>query len=297
MNTVPVRREGFAGQHLIVVPAPVRQSAGSHPLMRGLFVTDAGYFPKAAGHRVERPQGAATHLLIACLHGCGWARGETRTVALAAGDVVWLPADAPHAYGADENAPWTIVWAHFRGDEVDAWRNLLGWAARGPLGLTQFGADQIIALGLDRVYAQLETGYSLPHLLGAGAALRATFCNMLEAAAASGSVRTAAERTAAVREEICATPARSRRLEELATAAGLSIPHFCTLFRQQTGYAPIDFLIRQRIRLACRQLDTTNETIAVIGANVGFVDPYYFSRCFHRIMGCSPRGYRKTIKG
>ncbi len=110
-------------------------------------------------------------------------------------------------------------------------------------------------------------------------------------------MRNATERTASVRDEITANPARTYRLEELSNAAGLSIPHFCTLFRKLTGYAPIDFHIRQRIRRACRLLDTTQGTVASIAAEVGFEDPYYFSRCFHRIMGVAPRTYRKAVKG
>jgi transcriptional regulator GlxA family with amidase domain len=68
------------------------------------------------------------------------------------------------------------------------------------------------------------------------------------------------------------------------------------LFKQQTGYAPIDFLIRQRIRKACQLLDTTDASVAAIAEKVGFEDPYYFSRCFHRIMGSSPRTYRQSVK-
>lgn len=39
--------EGFAGQHLVVVPKPVRDEAKRHPLLRSLLVTDAGCFPQA----------------------------------------------------------------------------------------------------------------------------------------------------------------------------------------------------------------------------------------------------------
>lgn len=297
MIAVPIRREGFAGQHLIVVPTPVRQAATKHPLLRGLIVTDAGYFPAATGHRVERPQGASTHLLILCLQGRGWARTDGRTMQLAAGDALWLPAEKPHAYGADKKMPWTIVWAHFRGDEVPFWQEQLGWANHSSMSSTRFDADRVKALGLDQVYARLESGYSHQHLLSASTALRATFCKMLDLAIGSGSIRTAAERTAAVRETIIAAPQRRIWLSELAIAAGLSVPQFSLLFRRQTGFAPIDFLIRQRVRLACRLLDTTQKAISEIAEEAGFNDPYYFSRSFHRIMGLSPRAYRKAVKG
>jgi transcriptional regulator GlxA family with amidase domain len=100
-----------------------------------------------------------------------------------------------------------------------------------------------------------------------------------------------------VREHLRENLAQSHRLEELAAAAGLSVPHFCALFRRQTGYAPIDFLIRQRIQRACKLLDTTDKSIAMIATEVGYDDAYYFTRCFRRIVGSPPRAYRKIPKG
>lgn len=281
---------------MIVLPDPVRRVAAVHPLLRSLFVTDAGYFPRATGHRVERPLGSSTHLLIACLQGRGWVRGAERVEVVGAGDVVWLAADRAHSYGADEQQPWTIVWAHFGGEELPHWRSELGWATREPLATTHVSADRIPELGLDQVYDFLEHGYSVQHLLEASAALRATFCALLRLGKGTGAARSAAERITRVRDQIVRTPARAYRLPELAAAAGLSVPHFSLLFRQQTGYAPIDFLIRQRIRAACRLLDTTHASVAMVAAEVGFADPYYFSRCFRRVMACSPLAYRKTVK-
>lgn len=297
MPLTRVRREGFTGQHLIVVPAPVRKAAAQHPILKGLVVTDAGYFPSAEGHRVERPQGASTHLIILCLQGSGWVRSGGKTTPVQAGEIIWLPANAPHAYGASDTEPWKILWAHFLGAEVPAWQAELGWAARNPFGQFHFGPERLSTLGLDKVYAILESGYSIPHLLSASTALRSVFCAALELMNSAGAARTADERTAAVREEISAAPARPYRLEQLATAAGLSVPHFCLLFRRQTGYAPIDFVIRQRIRTACRLLDMTQAAVAAIASEAGFADPYYFSRCFHRVMGQSPRAYRQRVKG
>lgn len=297
MTPVPVRRDGFAGQHFVVVPAPVRKIASKHLLLRGLLVTDAGYFPSAAGHRVERPVGATTHILIICLQGFGWVRAADREVTVRSGECVWLPADVAHAYGAADEKPWTIVYAHFTGEEVPAWRKELDWPTKSPFAVQRFSDVAGSTLGLDRVYAVLETGYSISHLLAASALLRSVFCASLEAMKSIGSASTAAERTAYVREEIVNSPARPYRLQELAANAGLSVPHFCLLFRKQSGYAPIDFLIRERVRRACRLLDTTDRAVAAIATESGFEDPYYFSRCFRRVMGTSPREYRKAIKG
>jgi len=296
MSKTKARRHGFNDQHMVVVPDPIRRAAVAHPLLRNLLVTDAGYFPKAAGHRVERPQGSATHLLIACLQGAGWVRASGGMQTVSSGDVVWLASDQPHSYGADGDDPWTIVWAHFTGEELPRWRAELGWAQKDPIGSTHVFADRIPELGLDQVYNHLEHGYSDLHLLEAGTALRSTFCALLRLGQSTVAARSTAERIERVREQLVRAPARPHRLPELAASAGLSVPHFSLLFRKHTGYAPIDFLIRQRVRIACRLLDTTDEGIAKIASDVGFADPYYFSRLFHRIMGSPPKTYRLRIK-
>jgi AraC-like DNA-binding protein len=261
------------------------------------MVTDAGHFPHAAGHRVERPQGVATHLLIACLSGSGWIRTGGANLAMRPGQLAWLPAHLGHAYGSSEDSPWTISWAHFSGEEVAAWQTQLGWAAADPVMLGRLPPDRMSDLRLERVYDWLEHGYSLPQLFGAAAALRATFCAAIQLAQFGGPIRSAAERVAAVLDRMRAAPAVAYRLQELAAAAHLSIPHFSELFRRQTGYAPIDYLIRQRIRQACQLLDTTLAPIGIIAADVGYADPYYFTRAFRQVMGLSPRAYRQVVKG
>lgn len=296
MKSVAAEREGFPGQHLVVLPFPLREKAIRHPLLKALLVTDAGYFPDAGGHEIERPIGAKTHLLIACLKGQGWFRGSDRMQKVNPGDVVWLSADTPHAYGASRENPWTIAWVHFAGSEALEWRRQLDWAGSQGVYATRLAADRIAELGLHRIYGSLEEGYSFAQLLTASTALRSAFCVLLQKVAHAEGTRSAGERTVSVRDMIVDDSARKFRLEELAAGASLSVPHFCLLFRKLTGYAPIDFVIRQRIRCACQRLDSTDESIATIASETGFEDPYYFSRCFSRVMGCSPRAYRSTEK-
>ena len=48
---------------------------------------------------------------------------------------------------------------------------------------------------------------------------------------------------------------------------------------------------------ACLLLDTTDMKINQICYKIGIEDTYYFSRLFSKIMGMSPREYRKSKKG
>src|SRR5258708_6052849 len=86
-------------------------------------------------------------------------------------------------------------------------------------------------------------------------------------------------------------------LSEMAEHSGLSISHFSFLFKQQTGYSPIDYFIHLKMQRACSLLSLTQKTIREIANEVGYDDPYYFSRVFKRVIRLSPRHYRESPAG
>lgn len=235
--------------------------------------------------------------MIVCLRGRGWVKSSSRERAIRAGDLIWLRAHKPHSYGANREDPWTIGWVHFTGEEADAWRKFVGFENEPVSILSDASAEGIAALKIEQIYLILESGYAIPDLINASLMLRNALSLAAHAIRTGGPTRSAAERISAVRDHLRESFTQPHRLDALATAAGVSVPHFCTLFRRLTGYAPIDFLIRQRIQAACRLLDTTDQSIAAVATEVGYEDPYYFARCFRRVTGSSPRAYRQITKG
>lgn len=282
---------------MLVLPGPLCAEARLHPLLSGICVTDAGYFPNAGNHQVERPNGAATTLAILCLDGVGWVRGEHGTRRISAGDFVWLTAHEAHAYGAGERDPWTILWAHFAGTEVDAWESLLGVKGPERPAVLELPDDRLDEIALDQVFAAMERGFSVRHLVAAAAALRHSLSTVAQLGRDHRDPRSAEERVALSADTLRRDWQRPHRLGELATAAKVSVAHYSVLFRRQTGFSPIDFLIRLRIGHACRLLDTSALSISAVGESAGYENPYYFARCFRRVMGCSPRAYRRVPKG
>lgn len=297
MKKVYLRPHGFPGQHMLVLPPPVRDAAARDPLLRGLLATDAGYFPAAAGHRVRRPQGTTTDLVIVCQQGRGWVEFDGERRAIRSGELVWLRAGSEHAYGARGVEPWTITWAHFQGEEVPAWRARFGIDRRAAGRIQSLPSDRLDEIGLARVYSALERGYAVRDLVEAAAALRLALSVAARLLATGVGQRTARERVAASVADLRRNWTQPRRLGELAAAASVSPGHYSALFRELTGFAPIDYLIRIRVQHACRLLDTTHASVAAVAAEAGYDDAYYFTRCFRRVMGCSPRAYRRIPKG
>ena len=86
-------------------------------------------------------------------------------------------------------------------------------------------------------------------------------------------------------------------IEKLAAHSGLSVPYYSKLFRKQTNQSPMAYFIQLKIRRACELLDQTGSTVREIAAELGYDDPYYFSRIFKKVQGCSPAAYRNATKG
>lgn len=293
MNQVlQTKTHGFSKQRMVVVPSPVWKRFEKHPLLNGLRVTDAGFFPKASGHLVYRAKGTETEILIACLAGEGVVQINEESFSVRPGDLVWIPSRMAHRYASSSQNPWSILWVHFTGPELEAWHLMIFDKASEPI--CQIPANRIAELSLDHIHATLEKGYSLLNLVEASNALRYSLCVLARLCHRSGSTLTARSRVVASIEKLRKSCKLTLRIDELAAQAGVSVSHYSAIFKKETGFSPIDFLLRHRIQLAAQYLITSMETVTAIAASVGYDDPYYFSRSFRKIMGCSPRFYRKN---
>jgi AraC-like DNA-binding protein/anti-sigma regulatory factor (Ser/Thr protein kinase) len=85
--------------------------------------------------------------------------------------------------------------------------------------------------------------------------------------------------------------------KEVAQAIGMSENYLSQIFRQELGISPWEYLNRYRIKLARELLSQTADSITSITLQVGFDDPSYFGRVFHKITGLSPRAYRENKVG
>jgi AraC-like DNA-binding protein len=83
-------------------------------------------------------------------------------------------------------------------------------------------------------------------------------------------------------------------LNELIEMSGMSRRNFLRAFESTMGHSPIKYLIRIRIRQACKLLERSELSITEIAMEVGFSDSNYFSRQFRSLMGTTPRNYRNN---
>lgn len=85
-------------------------------------------------------------------------------------------------------------------------------------------------------------------------------------------------------------------INHLCDLEHLSPTAFRIIFKKHTGLSPNEYIILQRVNAACSLLEQTNMSVKDVAAEVGYTDPYYFSRIFSKKIGMSPFKYRSKSR-
>lgn len=86
-------------------------------------------------------------------------------------------------------------------------------------------------------------------------------------------------------------------LTELAETCHMSSSHFCRMFRQITGVAPVRYLLNLRLQEAATMLRRTDKPVTQVAFEVGFDDSGYFSKKFREQFGMTPTKAKKSGNG
>lgn len=86
------------------------------------------------------------------------------------------------------------------------------------------------------------------------------------------------------------------RLEDLSDALNMSYSNIYRKFQALTDKTLVDFMRSFRLRKAESLLMNHNFTISEIAFQVGFNDPKYFSKCFKKEYGLTPKQYKLKNK-
>ncbi|UFH57950.1 AraC family transcriptional regulator [Spirosoma sp. KNUC1025] len=296
MSPLTRKSRGFAGERIIEVPKETVDKCLSMPLISSLFITRMGFYPKALYHYYQRPTGISQVILLYCTDGQGWIQLAKNRIMMQAGDVFAITPDTPHSYGADTDNPWTIHWFHFSGTDChDVISAIMDDKSNLPQAVRVPYSDERIAL-FDRMFDTFLKGYSTSNLLFANLTIPfflASFIlpeNFQKEIIGSGTATPTNRAILYMQNNLSS----SITLDNIAQSVNLSTSFFSRKFRQDTGYAPIEYFNHLRIQKACQLLHFSDLRINEVAYQLGIDDPFYFSRLFKKQMGVSPAEYRKT---
>ncbi|MFI6660437.1 GlxA family transcriptional regulator [Streptomyces sp. NPDC050523] len=86
-------------------------------------------------------------------------------------------------------------------------------------------------------------------------------------------------------------------VEQLAARAHMSPRTFARRFQQETGTTPYRWILRQRVLLAQRLLEGTDETVDAVAWRAGFGNAAALRHQFVQAIGTTPNAYRRTFRG
>ena len=286
------KRDGFNGQRAIVLPKSIiHKFCMFNQAINKAYITDLGYYPKAQYHYRKRPFGADQNILIYCLEGRGIVTIDTVNYVIVPGDYFIIPSSVPHHYKTDEKNPWTIYWCHFKGEQADAIVQQIINKATSFKCSVDFLEERINIF--DQLYLNLEKGYSYENL---------TYVNLLFLQFLSSflfsdrfGVNLQNKTDSFLEKSICFMQDRIHQnltLADFARHVNYSPSHYSSIFKNKTGFSPIEYFNQLKIQKACQYLQFTDLRIKEIAFKIGINDAYYFTRLFGKTMGFSPKDYR-----
>ena len=285
--TLDLKRSGFDGETLIVMPIEAFEEYVANPLVRRLYLTDAGFFPHARSHYRSRPEGIEEYIFLCCTAGRGVVEVEGAPYPLQENEAFCIPRFKAHRYWADKEDPWSIMWVHFKGEDCPLYPleecRVCRFTSRESVDRMEY------LFGL--LFRTLRSDYTLGNFIYLsqllGLILGETYARKQDIPGTAKLNRTVTKVIRYMYHHL----RENLTLEQLAAHAGLSKSSLSNAFQTCTGHSPVDFFIQLKMKEACKQLRSGNRYIYEVAQDLGYSDPYYFSRIFKKVIGTSPREY------
>ena len=264
-------------------------------LTQSAFITvlRAGDLKAAPDYRVERSVSPG-HDLLLCISGRGYIRIHGTEFPVGPGQLGWIDGAHPHTHWAEPSDPWELLWLRLDGGPLSAIASLLR-AAENPV--FEFHRPREAQRTVRRILGR----FRLPEP-PSDAVLNVDVADLvkhifLSRHGVSQSRRPwQAETTPVVAralEQMAVYYHRAWSIGDLARLSGLSVPQFFRRFHAATGLTPMQWLRRQRMSHAQRRLIESNDSVKEIAEQVGYLDPFHFSRDFKRWTGLAPSHFRE----
>lgn len=84
---------------------------------------------------------------------------------------------------------------------------------------------------------------------------------------------------------------RLATLEQVAACCHVDPAYLCRLFRRYDHRSPYQYLLRLRMNHAAGRLQEAGASVKQVADEIGYGDPFHFSRVFKRVIGVSPSHY------
>ncbi len=202
--------------------------------------------------------------------------------------VIFLPKGSSHNYYTDETELWQKKWVVFDGPVLEA-------LCKGYLPQDEYcfaDCDVLCYFNeLEALSQKYENNY--PRLTEKCAIVIHRMLARIKNASGSR-LMSVAER---IRMSLDSKVEQQLSLDEIADEIGYSKNYIIRIFSETYGVTPYRYFMERKIEAAKLYLINTPLSVGEIAMELNFADSHYFSNCFKKLCGISPKDFRKSNRG
>ncbi len=275
------------------IPEEVQNRIKNIPFKNLLYITQVSHSPSKVAEYTD------SYVLIYCLTGKGVCETAHGNFQLHSNQFILLPPNRGYSYRADKEHPWEVYCLHFNGNMIKELDTTFGLNKfTSPTNLIFDG--QIIDSWTE-IFSSLSNGLTDENIAYANLCLYRFISFFLFPSQQQKTVQEV-EKEDQLDQSISFMKANVHKrlcVDEIAEAFRYSPSHYSVLFKQKTGLSPIEYFIRIKIQRASELLTNSNLIVKEIAGEVGYDDPFYFTRIFKKVTGKTPREYKglSTLTG
>ncbi|MBN1142929.1 MAG: helix-turn-helix transcriptional regulator [Bacteroidales bacterium] len=205
---------------------------------------------------------------------------------IAEGDVFIINSEEPHAIGETQNPGHDYIVLSFAPALIR--QN----AGTGNLQFENIVGSDLLAGNLERLFHKAMTGTLQKTDMNIEWLISEMHCFRKKEPSVALVKDNRLEKVKTMLDQSLAEP---HLLDTLADKAAISAFHMSRLFKTQTGMAPHQYLLDNRLRQA-REFLESGQTVSDIAIAAGFYDTSHFIRHFSRYYGVTPQVYQQGIR-
>jgi len=277
----------------LIIPLFLLKKLKVHPLTQGLYPISLGV-TQANTYYSSYSKEHNNYYLLYVESGKFKLLTESNKTILQMGEVVLLPASRKFTLEAElVNGQSKAYWVNFSGSLAPNFAERLEMkmtndlANVGVLANVISDFDDLISLG--------QRGYTATNVIHAVHLLQQTLSYLALQLRLPRFNKNSSFDLEAIENLMKNNLHQELNLDTLAHYSQLSKFHFSKKFKELTDTSPIQYFINLKMQHACYLLDHTSKSIKQIGEELGYADPYYFSRLFKKMVGMSPKIYRESV--
>ena len=233
------------------------------------------------------------YLIHYILNGRGIFRFDGKTYPVKSGQAFLIEPGCVTYYEADSKNPWEYVWIGFDGSYVKGLLETADLSQFNPVFPTEFNPK------LNNIFINLRNfikDNTLDEMYALGSLVQIFSC-LADFNAHINKIYP--KRTIYVKRALDYIHNNlhfSVSVDELAKLLRLDRKYFCSIFKEETGYTPMQYIISLKVSRASELLLKTSFSVGEIACSVGYEDLFTFSRMFRSQTGMSPSQFRSKAQ-